>query len=509
MELKVRSRISVALTAAFGRRNGPRQVNRYPFLTARPKAGMQTLAFDGRTGAAGDMLLGALLAAGADRSALTAVENSLPVRYETDRVDRNGIQATLVRVVHAGSENGDGHDEAHEEDHSHDAEADDHSHDGAESHDRSHEHSHDHSNEHSHDHSNEHSHDHSHDDAEGDHAHDDAEGQGHTRTYAEVVELVESMGLPDRVEQESLSAFEILGEAEAAVHGTDLVETAFHEVGTDDAIADVVGFFLLLETLRESGVERFVTTPLFAGGGETTFSHGTYPVPTPAVVEIAERADWSLRGGPVETELLTPTGAAILAAAAEGVEYLPEMRVNASGYGAGKKEFDQYPNVVRALVGEDEGGLTREEITVLETHLDDATPEVVGSLQETLADAGARDVTIVPTTMKKSRPGHLVKVVCTPANAERVAHRLAEETGTLGVREHGAGHRWVANRDFETAELTVEGETYEVAVKVASDEDGEVFDYSAEYDDALAVAQETGTPVRDVVRRAESAVREG
>ncbi|WP_049980830.1 nickel pincer cofactor biosynthesis protein LarC [Halolamina rubra] len=450
---------------------------------------MQTLAFDGRTGAAGDMLLGALLAAGADASALDRVEQSLPVRFETERVMRNAVRATRVRVVHEAADDAS-HDRDGDRAHSHD-----HSHDHSHSHgDAGHDHSH---GEEGHSHGDEHSHD-----------HDDAEGHGHTRTYAEVVELVESMELPDAVEADALEAFRILGEAEASVHGMELEETGFHEVGTDDAIADVVGCMLLLDDLRSQGVERVVTTPLRAGGGEVTFSHGTYPVPSPAVVEIAERADWSLRGGPIETELLTPTGAAILAAVAEGVDSLPELRVDASGYGAGAKEFEQHPNVVRALVGETDGGLTREGISVLETNLDDATPEVLGSLQETLADAGARDVTVVPTTMKKSRPGHLVKVICRPNDAERVARRLAEETGTLGVREHGAGHRWVANREFETAEITVEGERYEVSVKVASDEDGEVFDRSAEYDDALSVARETGLAVREVVRRAEEAVRE-
>ena len=427
---------------------------------------MQTLAFDGRTGAAGDMLLGALLAAGADRSVLCVVENHLPVRYDVETVDRNGISSTLVRVVLEDS-------------------ADERTEGAAVGDDHSHGHS-----------------------PEHDHSHDDAEGHGHSRSYAEVVELVESMGLPDAVEADTLATFEILGEAEAAVHGTGLEETAFHEVGTDDAIADVVGCMLLLDDLRERGVERVVTTPLFAGGGTISFSHGTYPVPSPAVVEIAERAEWAMRGGPVETELLTPTGAAILAAVAEGVDELPTMRVAESGYGAGKKQFPDHPNVVRAMVGEHEGGLTREGISVLETNLDDATPEVLGSLQETLTEAGARDVSIVPLTMKKSRPGHLVKVICRPEDAERVARRLAEETGTLGVREHGAGHRWVASRAFETAELDVDGERFEVDVKIASDADGDVFDYSAEYEDALSVAKETGLAVREVVRRAEAVVRE-
>jgi uncharacterized protein (TIGR00299 family) protein len=431
---------------------------------------MRTLAFDGRMGASGDMLLSALLAAGADRATLAPVEDALDVHYDVDETVKTGIHATTVEVLltddHAagsaatGEDDGDGHD---------------------------HEHGHDH------DHDHDHSHDHTH-----------AEGHGPTRTYAEVVDIVESMGLPASIESDALAIFEILGEAEAGVHGTDLEDTHFHEVGADDAIADIVGACLLLADLD---IDRVVTTPLATGGGDVEMSHGTYPVPTPAVVEIAERADWRLRGGPVDAELLTPTGAAILAHVAEGVDSLPAMTVGTSGYGAGGYTFDSHPNVLRALVGEATGDLSRESITVLETNLDDATPEVLGGLQETLTDAGALDVSIVPLTMKKSRPGHLVKVVVKPENAQRVARRLAEETGTLGVREHGAGHRWIADREHSTATISHEGTEYGVAVKVAS-AGGEVYDVSAEYDDALAVARETDLPVREVCWRAEAVVRD-
>ncbi|MFD1585394.1 nickel pincer cofactor biosynthesis protein LarC [Halorientalis brevis] len=441
---------------------------------------MRTLAFDGRMGASGDMLLGALLAAGADRDALAPVEDAdaLDVAYEVDTVVKNGISATAVDVVltaEDADEFADDHDHSHDHHHDHD-EAD---------------HSHDHHHSHGHDH---HDHDHTH-----------AEGHGPNRSYAEVVDVVESLDLPSGVVADATAIFEILGEAEAAVHGTDLAETHFHEVGADDAIADVVGVCLLLDDL---GVDRVVTTPLATGGGETEMAHGTYPVPTPAVVEIAERADWNLKGGPVDAELLTPTGAAILAHVADGVETLPSIRIASSGYGAGGYEFAHRPNVLRAVVGDGGGDLRKDEITVLETNLDDASPEVLGGLQDTLADAGARDVSILPVTMKKSRPGHLVKVIVRPADAQRVARKLAEETGTLGVREHGAGHRWMADRSIETATIEIGGEDFEVDVKVASDTDGTVFDVSAEYDDALAVAKKTDLPVREVMRRAENAVSE-
>ncbi|WP_336358270.1 nickel pincer cofactor biosynthesis protein LarC [Haloarcula sp. CGMCC 1.6347] len=443
---------------------------------------MRTLAFDGRMGAAGDMLLGALLAAGADREALSPVEDALAIEYAVSEVDRCGIAATRVEVLLTDAEtdsDGDG------------------SHDNSGG-DAGHSHEYTHGDGHDHPHS--HSHEHTHDDG---HDHTPAEGHGPSRTYAEVVELVEEMDLPKAVRTDALAIFEILGEAEASVHGTDLDDTHFHEVGADDAIADIVGACLLLDDLD---AERVVTTPLATGGGSVEMSHGTYPVPTPAVVEIAERADWSLQGGPIDRELLTPTGAAILAHVADGTESLPSLDIDASGYGAGGWDLDDRPNVLRAMVGDGAGRLRRDEITVLETNVDDVPPEVLGDLQRSLSEVGARDVSIVPTTMKKSRPGHIVKVICRPEDAERVARRLAEATGTLGVRESGAGHRWVADREYETVVLSVDGEEFEVTVKIASDTDGTVFDVSTEYDDAAAVADATGLPVREVMQRAERMV---
>lgn len=403
---------------------------------------MRTLAFDGRTGAAGDMILGSLLAAGGDRRVLDPVEAALDIEYAISKTVDHGITATTVSVRRS---------------------------DGGDDGDRS------------------------------------AEDHGPHRRYTEVVELVESMGLPGPVEGDALAIFERLGEAEAQVHGTDLAETTFHAVGADDAIADVVGAALLVADLD---VERVVTAPVAAGAGEVETSHGTYPVPGPAVASLAEGADWTLRGGPVETELLTPTGAAILAHYAEGVETLPPLAVDRTGYGAGRKELAGRPNVLRALIGESTGPLHREDIRVLETTLDDASPEVLGGLQKTLAEAGALDVAVTPLTMKKSRPGHLVSVVVRPGDVERVARRLAVETGTLGVRESGVRHRFVAERTIETVEIDVDGTAHEVAVKVATDAEGAVLDVSAEYDDAAAVAAQTGLAIRDVIRRAEGAARD-
>jgi hypothetical protein len=454
---------------------------------------MRTLVFDGRTGAAGDMICAALIAAGGDPAVLSPVEDRLPVRYEVGETVDRGIGATTVDVLLTETDAGDGHD-----DHEHDHAGDEHGHgDGGD--------------------------EHGHGDGGDEHGHGDgrshdrahAEGAGVHRTYPEVVALVESMELPATAESTALDAFELLGRAEASVHGTDLADTAFHEVGADDAVADVVGAALLLTDLD---VDRVVTTPVAVGGGEVEMSHGVYPIPAPAVVAIAERTGLTLVGGPVDRELLTPTGAAILGAVADTTDALPELRVASAGYGAGEATLESHPNVLRALVGDGGGSpdrsgpspgrLRHDDIAVLETTLDDAAPEVLGGLQETLADVGARDVTVVPTTMKKSRPGHLVKVICKPADAPAVAERLARETGTLGVRQAGATHRWIADRSFETATLSVDGVDHEVSVKVAATTAGDVYDVSAEYDDAAAVAAATGLPIRAVLRRAETTVHD-
>ncbi|ERG95399.1 nickel pincer cofactor biosynthesis protein LarC [Haloquadratum walsbyi] len=485
---------------------------------------MSLLVFDGQMGASGDMILAALISAGASPDVLSPIEDALGIRYVIDTETKGGIAATRVRIVvdsettHTHSENQSiGHKRDQGQAHTHDESwtNEQHTHNTTESDDHTH----------SYDGDDTKSHNHGHDHDES----DEIEGHGPTRSYKEVIEIVEGMGLDADVESTARKIFNQLGTAEAAVHGTSLSSTQFHEVGADDAIADIVGAVLLLTDLD---IDQVYVTPVSTGSGEITMSHGSFSVPPPAVVEIAGEATWSLRGGPVEAELLTPTGAAILAHIAEGVRTLPALDVTTTSYGAGGYDFEEYPNVLRAIVGRsptstvsdvsidassvdesqsvsetDEFTFDRESIVVLETNLDDATPEVLGSLQKTLTDVGALDVTIVPTAMKKSRPGHLIKVIVKPDDASGVAQRLAAETGTLGIREHPARHRWRADRKLQTITLTVDDNEYEITVKIASDGDGIVYDYSAEYDDALAVATTTGRPVREIRRQAEAAAR--
>lgn len=321
------------------------------------------------------------------------------------------------------------------------------------------------------------------------------------RTATDVIDIITDLDLGSSVTTRSLAIVDRLARAEAKVHGTDPEEVHFHEVGADDAIADICGAVVLTETLSSP---RVLITPIRTGHGDVDMAHGTYQIPPPAVIELAAEADWAIQEGPVKGELLTPTGAAILAEIAEGVSYLPAMHIERVGYGAGDRSYSERPNVLRGMFGTVRGALPRDEVTLLETVIDDTTPEILGSLQSTLAEDGVRDVTILPATMKKSRPGHLLQVIVDPSAAKAVARRLAEETGTLGVREIPMRHRWLANRRLEVVAIELEGQTYEVRVKVATDDAGDIVDISAEYDDALEIASRVGLPIREVCRRVES-----
>lgn len=398
---------------------------------------MRTLAFDGQVGASGDMILGALLDAGADPEVLSSVEEQLDVTYRIEPTRKCGLAATSVTVeLDSGAP---------------------------------------------------------------------AEGHHHHRHYTEVIDLLDEMELPEHVRDDAAAIFEVLGRAEATVHDTTLEEIAFHEVGADDAIADVVGVALLVDDLE---IERILTTPIALGGGELDMSHGVYPVPGPATAEIIAKADWETRGGPVNEELLTPTGAAILTHYATGVESLPPLSITKTGYGAGDLDLAPRPNVLRAVLGTADETLRADSIRVIETNVDDVSPEELGDLQRSLTAAGARDVSIVPVTMKKSRPGHLIKVIVKPEDVPAVTKRLAEETGTLGIRDTGVAHRWIADRELRTASLTIDSETYEIDVKVAFDAEGAHYDVSAEYDDLVAVADATGRPLRELRTQAERIIED-
>ena len=255
------------------------------------------------------------------------------------------------------------------------------------------------------------------------------------RRLKDIARIVQASRLSSEVRRRAMSAFETLVEAEARVHRVSRDKVHLHEVGAVDAIVDIVGAMIGLERL---GWPRVVCSPLHVGRGMVTMEHGTFPVPGPATAEI-------LKGKPcyathVEGELVTPTGAALAATLAADFGPLPPMRVRAIGYGAGTKQFDSHPNLLRVLYGDllDEAVL-RETVLVLETTIDDMNPQLYGHLMDRLFAAGALEVFYTPIQMKKSRPGTMVTVICPEPKLEDVSSVIFRETTTIGFRYQPMG----------------------------------------------------------------------
>ncbi|AKB26421.1 hypothetical protein MSMTP_2952 [Methanosarcina sp. MTP4] len=322
------------------------------------------------------------------------------------------------------------------------------------------------------------------------------------RKYPELIDIIKSAKLPSLVEVSALDIFAKMAEAEAAVHGySDLADLHFHEVGQSDALADVIGSSAAIHAL---GCDAVYCTPINVGSGTVESAHGTLPVPAPATLEILRNGKLFFRGGNVKKELLTPTGAAVLSHFAKSVEAFPQGRVTAVGYGAGDADLPG-PNVLQGILSEPDSCLIQDTIEVLETNADDVSGEVLGNLFEELLVMGARDVVIIPATMKKGRPAHVIKVICKPEDSSKLARKIITETGSLGIRVIPTRHRLIAARKIETVRIDVDGKVFEVAVKVARDSEGVLLNISAEFEDCKQVARKSVTPVKEVMRRAEEA----
>jgi len=325
---------------------------------------------------------------------------------------------------------------------------------------------------------------------------------GVIRTYASIRALLDQAELPPEALRLAQRIFRRLAEAEAIVHRKEIDLVMFHEVGAVDSIVDIAGTALALTML---GVERVFASPVPTGLGMTKTEHGAMPIPAPAVVELLRGAPLYSRGVPVE--LVTPTGAAILAALVEGYGDLPLMRVEAVGYGAGTHRLD-FPNVLRVLVGDEEprGRAHAEEAgpgeVVLETNIDDLNPELYEYVLERLFAAGAQDAWLTPIVMKKSRPAVTVSVLCSPQREEAIRGVLFRETGTLGIRSVP-----VTKQALERDIVKVETRHGAVAVKVGMLEDRPVT-VAPEFEDCTRVARDAGVPARDVYEEAVRLARE-
>jgi hypothetical protein len=318
------------------------------------------------------------------------------------------------------------------------------------------------------------------------------------RTWPDVRELIDAAELPARARARAQLVFAALAEAEARVHGIAPEEVHFHEVGAADAIADVCGIAVALETLD---VDELVCSPLPLGRGFAQTDHGTIPLPAPAVLELLRGAP--VRGVDLDVELVTPTGAAVVAALASEFGPVPAMTLDAVGYGAGSRDLAELPNVVRVLVGQtvEQHGRAHD-VSLIETNLDDLSPEFVPDVVEACFAAGALDVWVTPVQMKKGRPGIVLSALAPPADEQAVAAALLGESGTLGVRVSTV-RRWELERRWRT--VLVSGR--EVRVKIGS-LNGRALRVAPEHDDCAAVAAATGEPASAVWSAALAAVRE-
>jgi uncharacterized protein (TIGR00299 family) protein len=325
---------------------------------------------------------------------------------------------------------------------------------------------------------------------------------GVIRTYASIRALLEDAKLPPEALRLAQRILRRLAEAEAQVHRKEIDLVTFHEIGAVDSIVDITGTALALTQL---GIERVFSSSVPTGLGMTRTEHGMLPIPSPAVVELLRGAPLYSRGIPFE--LVTPTGAAILAATAEAYGEIPTMRITSVGYGAGTHRLD-FPNVLRVLVGErthrpdePEAGSDTEEI-VLETNVDDLNPELYEYVLDRLLSAGAQDAWLAQIVMKKSRPAVTVYVLCDPQRAEAMRTILFSETGTLGVRATSVSKRALARQILE-----VETPHGTVTVKVGT-LDGRVVTVAPEFEDCVRAARETGIPAREVYEEALRIARE-
>lgn len=438
--------------------------------------------FDCPTGISGDMCLGALVDAGLPLMHLEQALAQLGIAEEyhlrAEFVRRNGQQATKLHVdladlnspavrPHAQAD----HEQAHQ-----------HSYRQAQSHD--------------------------------DHAATPTPAHSHPRRLPEIAALIQNSGLPQRVIQQSVAVFQRLAEAEGAVHGIPPEQVHFHEVGATDAIVDIVGTCIGLDYL---GLERLYCSALPVGGGTVWAAHGRLPVPAPAMLKLCEMRQVPLYSNGIERELVTPTGAALVTVLASQFGPPPPMQLQRVGLGAGAKEL-AIPNILRLWIGEadlpkamtDPSAMAhppeqhppeqhepeQQLVTVLETQIDDLSPQAIGYVMTELLTAGALDVFTQAIGMKKSRPGILLSVICQPNQVARCESILFQETTTLGIR-HSQQQRTALSRSIQVVSTTYGP----VQVKVASLL-GTITNVQPEYEDCAQLARKHQVPWREIHRLA-------
>lgn len=477
---------------------------------------MRIAYLDCFAGIAGDMFLGALLDAGVPfevlQSATAALNLNASLRVET--VDRSGISCTKVHVLE-GDELAEG--KAHVHSHEH-GEHHTHSHAGGEPVEQEH-HTHSHQAKTQHQHKTGHAHGHHDKQDEGDRKHEDKHEHGehkhvHGRSLTAIRALISAAPLHDAVKGLSIRAFELLGRSEAKIHNVPVDEIHFHEVGAVDAIVDIVASCAGIHHLE---IGAWYASPVNVGGGTVECAHGTFPVPAPATADLLREVP--TYSAHVQKELVTPTGAALLRALSPVFGPQPGMRAERIGYGAGTRNPKDFPNVLRLTVGEATASETRaaespvvfaagasssdaETVTVLETALDDASPQLLAYVAETALAAGALDVMLAPVIMKKGRPGTLLTLLCKPEMSPHFEAMLLRETPTLGLRL-----RQDRRVCLEREQIPVETRYGTIRVKVGTADGGEERNAAPEFEDCRAAATSHQVPLKRVQEAALAAYR--
>jgi pyridinium-3,5-bisthiocarboxylic acid mononucleotide nickel chelatase len=423
------------------------------------------------SGISGDMFLGALVDAGVPFSALehTVAALNINARIESRRVMRGGLAGTKIDVIT---------DPAHEHTHVEAAHEHDHAHSHVHDHQHEHPHTHDHQHEHAHADGTVHSHEHSH--------------QPH-RSLSAILGIIQTAPLSDSVKSRASRAFQLLGEAEARIHSVPIEDVHFHEVGAVDTIVDIVCAAVGCEHLK---VDRWLASSLNVGSGTVDCAHGTLPVPAPATLALLGDAPIYSSGPAMER--VTPTGAAILGMLEVEYTALPALRVSATGYGAGGRDTPGQPNLLRLLVGEDAAQQnTSESIAILETVIDDSSPQLIAYVSELLLEAGAWDVYRIPVQMKKGRTGVQLSVLCHPGRIVTLRDLLFRETTTIGL------HWRIENKISLAREFKeVQTEWGPVRIKIARWPSGEIANAAPEYEDCRRLATTHSIPLKVITEQA-------
>jgi pyridinium-3,5-bisthiocarboxylic acid mononucleotide nickel chelatase len=437
---------------------------------------MRIAYLDCFAGISGDMFLGALIDAGVDPNVLheaTAALN-LNATLKIERVDRSGISSTKVHVYEGTK--------LAEEPHTHQPDDETSTH--------QHTHTHQHQPKTQHQHKAGHSHDHSHEPHE----------HAHGRSLTVIRTLINAANLAPAVKQTAIQAFDLLGASEAKIHNVPIEKIHFHEVGAVDAIVDIVACSAGIHALA---IDKWFCSPLNVGGGMVDCAHGRFPVPAPATADLLRNIP--TYAAHIEKELVTPTGAALIRALAPTFSPQPAMRVQHIGYGAGTRDPKDFPNVLRLSVGEADDAVVSspntDTVTVLETALDDLSPQLLAYVTENALIHGALDVMLTPVIMKKGRPGTLLTILCNPSDAPSLQEFLLRETSSLGLRV-----RQDSRVCLDRRHTTVDTAYGPIRVKIGSIGDEE-YNAAPEFEDCRAAAARSNVPLKLVQQAAIAAYR--